>query len=100
MCCRGHVGQKFEALRHLPKLTHLSIGCSFTLDLIRQLLCHCQRLRLLIIIEYSHIYMHSEKLAPEDLSEINDNQLVVVENRPYQNSIHGWVKGGDDGIDY
>jgi hypothetical protein len=45
---------------------------------------------------YPHIYMDSEKIALEDLYD--NCQLVVLENPPYQNAIHGWAKDGNDGI--
>jgi hypothetical protein len=40
--------------------------------------------------------MDSEKIALEDLYD--NCQLVVLENPPYQNAIHGWAKDGNDGI--
>jgi len=93
--------QNFEALVHLPNLTHLSIGfwTGVDDDVIPQLLRHCRLLRILIVAPLSPRHYLERKGIKKLLSEL-DHHLVFVEIPPFPALVRDWVKGALGGIDY
>ena len=74
--------ENYEALVHLPNLTHLSIGCWVEVDMIPKLLRHCRLLRLLIINpDSARQYLKTDNEGR--LAEINDYCLVFLEILPF-----------------
>lgn len=91
--------KQFEALIHLPNLTHLSIGCSIEVKVIPQLLHHCCLLRILILFpEFPRQYLERDD-TEERLVEINDHRLVFLEGPPFPGLVYDWEKGVRGGID-
>jgi len=92
--------RNFEALIHLPNLTHLSvIEHAIKVEVIPQLFHHCYPLRILIIILDHTLLRFQEDDAEERLAEINDNRLVLLESPPFPGLVHDWEKGAHGGID-
>ena len=91
--------RNYEALVHLPTLTHLLIRCSIEVKLIPQLLRQCRPLRILIISPVStHRYLQRDS-AEERLAEINDYRLVFLESPSFASLVDDWDKGAHGGID-
>jgi hypothetical protein len=88
--------EQFEALVHLPNLTHLSLGCLINVEVIPQLLRHCRLLRILIISPDGYLKRDN---AEERLAEINDHRLVFLESPRFPGLVHDWAKGAHGGID-
>ena len=91
--------KKFEALVHLPNLTHLSIGFPVDDDVIPQLLRYCRLLRILIIAPPSPSQYLERRGTKKLLAEINDHRLVLLQIPPFPALIQDWVKGAHGGID-
>ena len=91
--------ENFEALVHLPNLTHLYIECSITVDVIPQLLRHCRLLRILIINPESAFQYLARKSAEELVAKINDHRLVFLEILFYSALVADWDKGANGGVD-
>ena len=91
--------KQFEALVHLPNLTHLSIHCSIKVDVIPQLLEHCHLLRILIIALWSPYRYFQRDRAEERIAKVNDHRLVYLETLSFLGLIHDWARGAHGGID-
>ena len=89
----------YEALVHLPTLTHLLIRCSIEVKLIPQLLRQCRPLRILIISPVSTRRYLQRDSAEERLAEINDYRLVFLESPSFASLVDDWDKGAHGGID-
>ena len=91
--------KQFEALIHLPNLTHLSIRCSIEVDVIPQLLRYCTLLQILIIAPQSPYQHFKRDGAKERLAKIDDHRLVYLETPNFSTLVHDWAKGAHGGID-
>jgi hypothetical protein len=91
--------KNFEALVHLPNLTHLLIRFSVEVDMLPKLLRHCRLLRLLIISPVSTRRYLQRDNAEERLAEINDHRFVFLESPSFAALVDDWDKGARGEID-
>jgi len=92
--------KNFEALIHLPNLTHLSIiAFAIKIEVVPQLFRHCYLLQILIIIRDRYLYF-DENDTEKIIAEINDNCFVLLESPPFPGLVHDWEKVAHGGIDY
>ncbi|KIM39516.1 hypothetical protein M413DRAFT_192527 [Hebeloma cylindrosporum] len=92
--------KQFEALTHLPNLTHLSISCSTDFDVIPQLLRHCRLLRIFMLTPDTPYLYFKRNFTKEELAEINDHRFLLLECPPFPGLVHDWEKGARGGIDF
>ena len=89
----GRSWGEWEALTHLPKLTHISVGCSIQVNDVLRLLKDCRRLKVLILVPY-----HSTQDL-DTLYGVDDNRLILLGRLNYVDSIIDWEKGANGGVD-
>jgi len=91
----GRSWGNWEALTHLPKLTHISVECVIPVNDVLKLLKGCRRLILLIVVPLNG---HSAQDL-DALYRVDDNRLVLLGRLNYVNSILDWEKGANGGVD-
>jgi hypothetical protein len=82
----------WEFLIHLPKLTHLGVGCSIKCDAVSKLLLNCPHLSLFLL-------MDDPNDGYRDLYGVDDNRLVLLCWESFDDVIHDWEKGANGGVD-
>ena len=87
---------KWEILTHLPKLTHLNVGCSMLVEHVLKLLLS-PLLKLLIVGAYAQVIsLYADKDA---LSSVDDNRLVLLRKGNCDDRVLDWEKGANGGMD-
>lgn len=91
----GRSWEKWDALTHFPKLTHVSMEGTIRVQDILKLLLH-PRLKLLIVVPLNS---NRERQDLDALYRVEDNRLVLLAELNYVDVIFDWEKGANGGVD-
>ncbi|KIM39517.1 hypothetical protein M413DRAFT_447009 [Hebeloma cylindrosporum] len=89
--------KQFEALTHLPELTHLAIGFPVRVAIISQLLCRCRLLQILMLTP-ADPDQYFYDMIEERFVEIHDHRLVLLETPNFPGLVYDWEQGARGGM--